>query len=192
KLGGMSRGQLTYYFPSKESILLAVHDRMLRRMIAQLLSGDGPKPMTGQAWECIKHAVGDHLSPDWPPPGARNLFSLLYTFLAQMGHRSDYRDRLSGMYARWRAMIAADIAASTPAIRPVSANTIASLFQAVIHGLGMQLMVDPAAFDRAEMRAVCEMVFAPLLAEGRGQTAEDRGQTAEDGGQKNGNLSSDL
>src|SRR5579871_4205070 len=29
---GMSRGQLTYYFPTKESILLAVFDRMLRRM----------------------------------------------------------------------------------------------------------------------------------------------------------------
>jgi len=33
KRAGMSRGQLTYYFPTKESILLAVFDRMLRRMI---------------------------------------------------------------------------------------------------------------------------------------------------------------
>src|SRR3712207_15138 len=31
---GMTRGQLTYYFPAKESILLAVFDRMLDRMIA--------------------------------------------------------------------------------------------------------------------------------------------------------------
>ena len=32
KRAGMSRGQLTYYFPTRESILLAVYDRMLRRM----------------------------------------------------------------------------------------------------------------------------------------------------------------
>src|SRR4051812_1255693 len=42
RLGGMSRGQLTYYFPSKESILLAVYERMIRRIIAQLHQDDGP------------------------------------------------------------------------------------------------------------------------------------------------------
>jgi AcrR family transcriptional regulator len=163
KLGGMSRGQLTYYFPSKESILLAVYERMLRRMIARVLSGDGPKPMTGRAWDCVRHAVSEHLSPGWPRQADRDLFSLLSTFLAQMGHRPDYRTRLSEMYAAWRAMIAADIAASTPAPRLVSPETAASVFQAVMHGLGMQLMVDPAAFDRAEMRAACELVLAPLF-----------------------------
>jgi AcrR family transcriptional regulator len=163
KLGGMSRGQLTYYFPNKESILLAVYERMLRRMIVQVWSGDGPKPMTGRAWDCMKHAVAGHLAPDWPPPEAGNLFSLLYTFLAQMGHRPDYRTRLSEMYARWRAVLTADIASSAPGPRAVSPRTAASLFQAVMHGLGMQLMVDPAAFDRAEMQTACEMVFAPLV-----------------------------
>src|SRR5947209_4776062 len=34
-LADMSRGQLTYYFPTKESILLAVYDRMLKRMIRE-------------------------------------------------------------------------------------------------------------------------------------------------------------
>src|SRR5580704_17315779 len=53
---GMSRGQLTYYFPTKESILLAVHERMLRRMIREFVGSEGPKPMTGQAWDCFKKA----------------------------------------------------------------------------------------------------------------------------------------
>ena len=57
----MSRGQLTYYFPSKESILLAVYDRMLRRMIREFLAGEGPKPMTGRAEECFRHAMEKHL-----------------------------------------------------------------------------------------------------------------------------------
>src|SRR5580700_463582 len=58
---GMSRGQLTYYFPTKESILLAVHERMLRRMIREFKAADGPKPMTGQAWGCFKNALSGHL-----------------------------------------------------------------------------------------------------------------------------------
>src|SRR5438270_11535626 len=32
KKAGMSRGQLTYYFPAKEDILLAVFDRLIRMM----------------------------------------------------------------------------------------------------------------------------------------------------------------
>src|SRR4051812_37275462 len=36
KRAGMSRGQLTYYFPTKEEILLAVFDRLLRLMYQRL------------------------------------------------------------------------------------------------------------------------------------------------------------
>lgn len=174
KLGGMSRGQLTYYFPSKEAILLAVYERMLRRMIGQLLQGDGPRPMTGRAWECMQHVLTNHLAPEWPPPAGRDVFSLLYTLLAQMGHREDYRKRLSDMYAGWRDHLSADIAASDPAPRPVSPRTAAALFQAVVHGLGMQLMVDPAAFDRAEMLDACGRLFAPLVPQPHPETDPEK------------------
>ena len=70
---GMSRGQLTYYFPTKESILLAVHERMLRRMMREFTESDGPKPMTGRAWDCFQHFLGIHLglnsAPDRPGTG---------------------------------------------------------------------------------------------------------------------------
>src|SRR5436309_1854283 len=57
RAGGFSRGQLTYYFATKESILLAVFDRMLRRVIGRALQGDGPKPMTGRAWDCLDYGL---------------------------------------------------------------------------------------------------------------------------------------
>ncbi|HJZ55428.1 MAG TPA: TetR/AcrR family transcriptional regulator [Gemmataceae bacterium] len=170
KVGKMSRGQLTYYFPNKESILLAVHDRMLRRMITAALRGDGPKPMTGRAWDCVQHALGRHLGPDEPPAPAKDLFSLLYTFMAQMGHREDYRDRLSQTYRGWREHVAKDIAASVPEPRPVSPTVAASLFQALVHGLTMQLMVDPVAFDRGEMLAACVRFLAPIFQQSPEQT----------------------
>lgn len=159
---GMSRGQLTYYFPTKESILLAVHDRMLRRMIRDLQAADGPKPMTGKAWEFVQHALGKHLGADWPPPGGKELFSLLFTFLAQMGHRDAYRERLAQWYRDWRTFIATDVAGSVPE-PTVSPTVVAGLIQALFHGLDVQLMMDPNAFDRQEMFAVCVKLLAPLF-----------------------------
>lgn len=159
----MSRGQLTYYFANKEAILLAVFERMLYRMISADLNKAGPKPFTGQAWECLRHGLAEHLKPGPPPPGERELFSLLYTFLAQMGHREDYRDRLSKLYRDWRGFIAADVATSVPEPHAVPPPVVASLLQATLHGLGMQLAVDPDAFDRGEMLAACLRMFAPLF-----------------------------
>lgn len=162
---GMSRGQLTYYFPTKESILLAVYERMLRRMIREVMTGDGPKPMAGQAGECFQHALAGHLGldPKNPPDRKKDLFSLLYTFLAQMGHREDYRNKLSEMYRGWREYIATDVAHSVPEPRPLEPRIAASLFQAIIHGLTMQLMVDPEAFDRQAMYDACARLFAPVF-----------------------------
>ena len=163
---GMSRGQLTYYFPTKESILLAVHDRMLRRMISAMMAGDGPKLMTGRARDCFNHALAAHLGlrSASPPERQKELFSLLYTFLAQMGHREDYRKKLSQMYRGWREHIAADVTDSVPEPRSVDPRIAASLLQALIHGLTMQLMVDPEAFDRRAMFDACVHLFAPVFA----------------------------
>jgi AcrR family transcriptional regulator len=162
-LAGMSRGQLTYYFPEKEQILLAVYDRMLRRMIREAMAGDGPKPMTGRAWECLQFGLRKHLGLGSSPPPAKELFSLLCTFLAQMGHREDYRKRLSQLYNEWRTFIATDVAGSVPEPRPVSPRILAALVQALFHGLDVQLMMDPDAFDRQEMFAACVRLLAPLF-----------------------------
>jgi AcrR family transcriptional regulator len=159
----MSRGQLTYYFPTKESILLAVYDRMLRRMIRERMQSDGPKPMTGRAWECLQHGLNKHLASDWPTPDAKELFSLLFTFLAQMGHRTDYRKRLAQWYSEWRSFIAADVAGSVPEPRRASPRVLAALVQALFHGLDVQLMMDPEAFDRQEMFELCLELLAPLF-----------------------------
>jgi AcrR family transcriptional regulator len=167
----MSRGQLTYYFPSKESILLAVYDRMLRRMIREFLAGEGPKPMTGRAEECFRHALARHLEPGGPPRG-KELFSLLFTFLAQMGHRPDYRDKLAEMYRGWRGHIAADVASSVPEPRAVQPLIAASMVQALLQGLEIQLMIDPDAFDRAAMLDACTRLLAPVFAKEPGAESE--------------------
>ena len=157
----MSRGQLTYYFPSKESILLAVYDRMLRRMIREFLAGEGPKPMTGRAWDCFRHALGRHLEPS-ARRGSGTVQPAVHVPGAD-GAPSDYREKLAEMYRGWREHIAADVSSSVTEPRPVSPRIAASLVQALLQGLEIQLMIDPEAFDRAEMLDACARLMAPAF-----------------------------
>src|SRR5262245_57991469 len=54
---GMSRGQLTYYFPAKEDILVAAFDRLIRMMKERAEAGkDGPCALEAMpfGWERVK------------------------------------------------------------------------------------------------------------------------------------------
>lgn len=157
---GMSRGQLTYYFPTKEAILLALFERLLRRMIAGLLADDAaPKPGTSRPWDCCRHALTMQLRDRPPQP---DFLALLFTFLAEMNHREDFRRRLAAMYTEWRGVIAADVASGVPN-PPVRPTVLASVIQALINGLTMQLAVDPVAFDPAEMTETVLFLLAPAF-----------------------------
>src|SRR5260221_9147065 len=54
KKAGMSRGQLTYYFPTKEDTLLAVFDRLIHMMHER--AGRGAEAHA--AGRCEAHAAG--------------------------------------------------------------------------------------------------------------------------------------
>src|SRR5438067_2031815 len=87
---GMSRGQLTYYFPTKEDILLAVFDRLIAMLHQREQPGEGPG-----GWERLRAFLSCFILH---PPEAPEFHSLQYTFLSQIGHRNDFRQRLAGLY----------------------------------------------------------------------------------------------
>jgi AcrR family transcriptional regulator len=158
---GMSRGQLTYYFKFKEDILLAVFDRMVRQMRERVGTADDPCGNLGPApdgWQLVQALLTRILTQ----PVETDFSQLQYTFLAQTGHRDDFRDRLATLYEEWRAHMAAGLAKLDP---PPTADPrlLASLVQAIIHGLVMQLQADPAAFDRARMLDLCHSMLAHAL-----------------------------
>jgi AcrR family transcriptional regulator len=155
----MARGHLTYYFPTKEAILLAVFDRMLERLIAEAMKADGPKPGTGRAWDCTRHAIEKHL--ETPGPDAQAFRSLIHTFLAQTAYRPDFRDKIAEAHSGWRQMLAGDYAQSLGR-PPVPPAIVASIVMALMQGLGGQLAVDPDAFDREQMLAAVTTLLAPL------------------------------
>ena len=155
KKAGMSRGQLTYYFPAKEDILLAVFDRLVL-LIHQRVGSPGDEgcdPSSG--WEWVRHLLEKLVTK---PPVSPEFGCLQYTFLSQIGHREDFRNRLAGLYDQWRSAMAAGLAEDMrkkPTAHTVSPKALATLVQAILHGLAMQRAADPAAFDPEEQFELC-------------------------------------
>jgi AcrR family transcriptional regulator len=155
KKAGMSRGQLTYYFPAKEDILLAVFDRLIQMMHERAgawrePNGAGrclpPEPGLSRLEFLLRKLLVE-------PPAFPQFGALQYTFLSQMAHREDFRLRLANLYEEWRGHMARDV---EPALRrrpgkKASPRAVATLVQAVIHGLFVQRAADPDAYDRQEV-----------------------------------------
>jgi AcrR family transcriptional regulator len=151
----MSRGQLTYYFSTKEDILLAVFDRLLQLMCQR--QGEPEKhPFAGMSWlEVIRHLIGVVTRH---PPEEPAFPALQYTFLSQISHRADFRERLAGLYEHWRQRGAEHLAQDLqkhPPVRPVSPRAVSTLVQAILHGLAMQTAADPGAVDAPEVMELC-------------------------------------
>lgn len=180
----MSRGQLTYYFPTKEDILLAVFDRMLlmtyKRMGAPpgMEQGeDGCLVGPGSAWEIIQHLFRALVLP--VPSNNQEFHALQHTFLSQVGHREDFRQRLATLYEEWRSKMAEGLAKEQEdgrMKRRVSPRAMASLIQAMLHGLAMEAAADPQAFDREEMLALCLDLLGNYLGVTTG--ASDQGKAS--------------
>lgn len=165
KKAEMSRGQLTYYFPQKEDILLAVFDRLLQLM-RQRVEAEHPGHPCGngrKGWDRLQEFLTFFLLH---PPEASEFHSLQYTFLSQIGHREDFRKRLADLYEGWRSHMATDLAdglAQRPNPGAVSPRTFATLIQAILHGLAMQRVADPRAYDRQEMLNLCLELLGGVL-----------------------------
>jgi AcrR family transcriptional regulator len=159
----MSRGQLMYYFHTKEDILLAVFDRLIHLMCKRNVEPE-KHPFAGMAWlEVIRHLLGVVMQQ---PPEEPAFPALQYTFLSQISHRADFRERLAGLYAHWRERGAEHLAQDLqhrPNGRAVSPRAVSTLVQAILHGLAMQAAADPAAIDPHEMIALCLDVLETYL-----------------------------
>jgi AcrR family transcriptional regulator len=159
----MSRGQLTYYFPAKEDILLAVFDRLVLLIHQRVGQPAGLDCAAIGSWEWVQHLLEKLFTH---PPMSPEFGCLQYTFLSQIGHREDFRRRLATLYEQWRSNMALGFAndlLQRRTARTFSPRAMATLVQAILHGLGMQRAADPDAFDGAEMMELCLEVLGTYL-----------------------------
>ena len=155
KKADMSRGQLTYYFPAKEDILLAVFDRLIEMMHERTGSRLPAEP----GWERLELLLRNILVE---PPAVPQFGPLQYTFLSQISHRDDYRRRLANLYEEWREHMAQDLAAAGRPSMKASPRAVATLVQAVLHGLFLQRAADPDAFSTGEMLELLLHILSQL------------------------------
>lgn len=156
---GMSRGQLTYYFRTKEDILLAVFDRTVQRMREQMAhEGCEPSPQRNEGGELIEALLTKLLLKPLPV----DFTQLQYSFLAQTGFREDFRDRLASLYEQWRTHMSGALKQSSSGAIG-NPRLFASFVQALLHGLVMQRQADPNAFDCKAMFRLCMEVLNPLM-----------------------------
>jgi AcrR family transcriptional regulator len=169
----MSRGQLTYYFHTKEDILLAVFDRLLQLM-CQRHAEPEKHPFAGMSWlDVIRHLLGVVTRQ---PPEEPAFPALQYTFLSQISHRADFRERLAGLYEHWRSRGAEHLAqdlAARPGRRRVSPRAMSTLVQAILHGLAMQSAADPNAIDADEIIEICLDLLRTYLWDDEPETEHD-------------------
>ena len=88
---GISARTFFYYFKSKEDILLAVFDRLLQLMYQRVSEGY-EVPAEPSGWDTAQHLMRTILKQS---PFGPEFHSLQYTFLSQIGHREDFRQRLA-------------------------------------------------------------------------------------------------
>ena len=185
KRAGMSRGQLTYYFRAKEDILLAVFDRLLTLLyehVGRQATESGVNPCQGSAWEWVQHLLTSVLLR---PRASPEFDCLQHTFLSQIGHREDFRQRLASLYENWRTNMAEglgrDMADRHP-VRSVSPRALSTFVQALLHGLSMQRAADPDAFDADEMTELCLDVLGTYIWDACRRNGESRASTKKSNG----------
>ena len=111
------------------------------------------------------------------PPVSPEFHVLQYTFLSQIGHRADFRERLATLYEEWRGNLTKGIAADmdrSPGDNHASPRALATLVQAILHGLAMQAAADPMAFDRDEMANLVTEILNTFIGNEAGHSGNGR------------------
>jgi len=159
----MARGHLTYYFPTKEDILLAVFDHLVETMRRRVGVTECKEFDHSSSWPIIEYLLRMILVV---PPANPTFGPLQYTFLAQMSHRADFRERLAALYEEWRSNMSGGLTKDLEAVDdppPFPPRALATFVQALLHGLAMQRAVDPDAFDREQVLELCLDVLGSYL-----------------------------
>ncbi|WP_422931135.1 TetR/AcrR family transcriptional regulator [Singulisphaera sp. PoT] len=158
---GISRGVLTYHFPSKEDITLAVFDATIERLKA---GADADFAGARSGRERLDIALDFVLNRK---PTNDEFDTLNYTFLAQMSHREDFRTRLAAEYAEIRSKIAEDLeeSARQAGLQDDELQALAAIVHGALSGLVMQVNVDPQAIDRAAVLRTLKAILKSYLGE---------------------------
>lgn len=155
---GLSKGSLYHHFETKEELLLAVLDHLIRgwdRVIENKLEGvEGAEEKLSALLEASFEIGRDGVS-----------YQILVDFWGEMDHNQAFREANAAFYARYRSQVAEIIeeGIQEETFRPLDSSMAASMVLALIDGFSLQWMFDPRAFGMEKAWKSCEaFVFCHL------------------------------
>lgn len=155
---GLSKGSLYHHFETKEELLLAVLDHLIRgwdRVIEKKLEGvAGSEEKLSALLEAGFEIGRDGVS-----------YLILVDFWGEMDHNQAFREANSAFYVRYRRQIAEIIEEGIQegTFRQLDSSMAASMVLALIDGFSLQRMFDPQAFGMEKAWKACEaFVFCHL------------------------------
>jgi TetR/AcrR family transcriptional regulator, repressor for uid operon len=136
---GISRGMMTYHFPTKDAMIQGVFDMTVERLRAAIPAPDRAVRGIERIDRIIDQALADGSTDG-------EFFCLHATFLAQALHRADYRATLAALDAFVRDGLARDL--GDAGLDGDDARSLAVILSAALFGLASQIHANPHGFDR--------------------------------------------
>jgi TetR/AcrR family transcriptional regulator, transcriptional repressor of bet genes len=149
---GLSPGLVYFHLTDKETLLLAVLDRLIARLVPE----PRPSPASSARDRLIDH-VRDEVAR---LPEDRELVELFLDFWVMGTRHPGVRERITGALAAYRhalVPLAEDVVAEEPSrFADTTADRLAAMVVAFVHGHAVQAVLDPAAIAGREFVATLE------------------------------------
>lgn len=164
---GVSKGLISYYFPRKEDVFLAVLDRIVGRMAAQFERFCSAPVSAPQRLEMFfQNLFGNERR-------ARRYYTVVIDYMAQAIRQravQEYTQRIYDSYRIYMERVIRDGIARGE-FRPVDCGRCVSLLMALMEGLILQWFFDKKGFDLDEAYQACvDFMKSYLLPEHNGQS----------------------
>jgi TetR/AcrR family fatty acid metabolism transcriptional regulator len=173
---GVSKGLISYYFPKKEDVFVAVLEQIVDRLTTDFQSfytADAP------AAEKLKMIFANLFGNE---KRARRYYTVVIDYLAQAIRNRQVQEYTQLIYASYRTYmerIVQDGVASGE-FRQADPERAASMILALMEGLVLQWFFDKKGFDLDEAYGMCvAFVNSSLMAEGRSTSLEMVGAAAD-------------
>jgi AcrR family transcriptional regulator len=160
---GLSKGTFYWHFDSKEALFLALVDERIDAPARLLMDVTRTAPAGDATAPVVSRGLADLFT------GQRDLLILLQEYWAAAARSAPVRRR----YRRRQAALVDGLAGALRARHEVTgvpltlpAESLASAFVALAHGLAMQAVVDPDTVDAGLYGEILSLVYDGLAARG--------------------------
>ncbi len=151
---GISRGMMTYHYPTKDAMIQGVFEATIDRLRASIEPTGGESRGLQRIDRAIDGAVFQARSDC-------EFFCLVHTFLAQAVHRPDYRFHFAAIYTSMRQAFCRDLRDAGHS--ELAAISLATILVAALQGLAVQTQSDPQDFDPSAFAKALKALARPSL-----------------------------